>query len=126
MANTNVVILSGRLTRKPEIKVFDNGNKMARVGLAVNDTRKDKNGDYVEEVSFFDLEVFGRQAEIMEEYLDKGRQIFVRGRLKQDNWEAEGQKRSKVVIVVENFEMVGGKATSGEPENVAADSSKKK
>lgn len=128
MSSTNSVVLCGRLTRKPELKSFDGGGKLATVGIAVNDTRKDANGDYVEEVSFFDLKVFGRQAEVMEEYLDKGRQIVVTGKLKQESWETEGKKNSKVVVIVNNFEMIGAKPVVGESEGeeVAAGNSKKK
>lgn len=107
--NTNVVILSGRLTRKPEIKVFDSGSKVANVGLAVNKTKKDKAGDYVEDVNYWDLKFFNRQAELVEEYLDKGRQIFVTGKLDMEHWEKDGEKRSKAVILVDNFEMVGSR-----------------
>lgn len=111
MASLNVVTLIGNATRKPEVRtVGQNNTSVADVGLAVNR----KFGDQ-EEVSFFDVVCWGKTAEIAGDYIDKGSQIAVVGRLKQESWETqEGEKRSKVVIVCENLQLLGSKKAASE------------
>ncbi|MCE9604453.1 MAG: single-stranded DNA-binding protein [Planctomycetia bacterium] len=113
MASFNKVILMGNLTRDPEVRYTPGGTAVSEIGLAVNDRRKDAKGDWVDEVTFVDITLWGRQAEIAGEYLNKGSQILVEGRLKLDSWEKDGQKRSKLRVVGENMRMLGGKGGGG-------------
>ncbi|MEA1928509.1 MAG: single-stranded DNA-binding protein [Candidatus Auribacterota bacterium] len=99
MVSVNTVILAGNLTRDPEVRYTPQGSAVSNFGLAVNRTYKSRDGDKKEEVNFFDIEVWGRQAETCGEYLKKGSPVLIEGRLKQDSWEnKEGQKRNKVKI----------------------------
>jgi single-strand DNA-binding protein len=108
MANFNKVILMGNLTRDPQLKYLPNNNPVCECGLAVNRRWRDRDGNQREEVCFVDLSVFGRQAETMNQYMSKGRPILIEGRLKYDTWTGQdGQKRSKLSVVVENFQFVG-------------------
>lgn len=114
MASFNKVILMGNLTRDPELRVTPKGTAVCQIGLAINSTYKDKEGNQKEEVTFVDVDVFGRQAEVIAKYMAKGRPILVEGRLKLDSWESkEGDKRSKLKVVLENFQFVGSRADSG-------------
>lgn len=100
MLSLNRVFLMGNLTRDPELRYTPNGTAVASFGVAVNRRFSTKEGDKREEVDFFEVEVWGKQAENCNEYLGKGRGILLEGRLKQDRWEDEtGNKRSKVRIV---------------------------
>jgi len=114
MANYNKVILMGNLTRDPELRYTPNGTAVATLGLAVN--RKYKvNEEWREETDFFDIVVFGKQAENCSEYLKKGRPVLVDGRLQQRRWETdEGQKRSKVEVVASIVQFLGTARDSGE------------
>lgn len=116
MASYNKVILMGNLTRDPELKYLPSGMAVANLGLAVNRVWTDReSGEKKEEVSFVDLEAWGRTAETMNEYLQKGRPALVEGRLRQQRWETDdGQNRSRLVVVVERFEFVGGRQDGGE------------
>ena len=113
MASFNKVILMGNLTRDVEIRYIPSGMAVAEVGLAVNDRRKGQNGEWVEETTFVDVTLWGRQAEIAGEYLTKGAPVLIEGRLKLDQWEKDGQKRSKLRVVAENMRMLGGKGGGG-------------
>jgi len=106
MVSFNKVILMGNLTRDPEIRYNPNGTAVANLGLAVN--RRYKQGDENrEEVSYFDVVVFGRQAENCSQYLAKGRPVLIEGRLQQRRWETDdGQKRSKVEVVAQNVQFM--------------------
>ncbi len=113
MANLNKVMLIGRLTRDPEVRTFTNGGKVAKFGFAVNNRRKNtQSGQWEDEPVFLDCEVFnrgenGRQADLVEQSLQKGHQVFLEGHLKMDQWtDKEGQKRSRLVIVVDNFQFL--------------------
>lgn len=123
MTDTNHVILVGRITRDvgSDERSFGyvgaSGTARANVGLAVNRSRKDASGQWVEEASFFDVTVWGKQAENLKPYLTKGKQILVDGYLKQDRWEKDGQKYSKVNIVADNIQLLGGKGSSGGAES---------
>ena len=100
MLSLNRVFLMGNLTRDPELRYTPSGTAVAGFGLAVNRRFSTKEGDRREEVDFFEVEVWGKQAENCNEYLSKGRGILLEGRLKQDRWEDDsGNKRSKVRIV---------------------------
>lgn len=107
MASFNRVILVGNLTRDPEVRHIPNGTAVADIGLAVNDRRKSSTGEWVEETTFVDVTLWGRQAEIAGEYLQKGSPLLIEGRLKLDTWEAEGQKRSKLKVIGERMQLMG-------------------
>lgn len=113
MASFNRVILLGNLTREVELRHLQSGTVVADVGLAVNDRRKTASGEWVDETSFFDVTLWGRTAEVAAEYLTKGSPLLVEGRLKQETWEKDGQKRSKVKVICEKMQMIGGKSGGG-------------
>ena len=108
MASFNKVILVGNLTRAPELRHIPSGLAVTDVTLAINDRRKSATGDWIEEVSFVDVTLWGRWAEIVCQYTTKGSSLFVEGRLKQDTWESEGQKRSKLKVIGERSLLMGG------------------
>jgi single-strand DNA-binding protein len=107
MASFNRVILLGNLTRTPELRHIPNGTAVTDIGLAVNDRRKSTTGEWVDEVTFVDITLWGRTAEIAAEYLTKGSPVLIEGRLKLDTWETEGQKRSKLKVIGEKMSMLG-------------------
>jgi single-strand DNA-binding protein len=113
MANLNKVMLIGRLTRDPEVRTFSNGGKVAKFGFAVNNRKKNnQSGQWEDDPCFLDVEVFnrgenGRQADLVESSLSKGKQIFIEGHLKLDSWTGQdGQKRNRIVVVVDNFQFL--------------------
>lgn len=112
MANDlNVVALVGRLTRESELKYANSGSALCRFSIAVN--RRKKSGDkWEDEVNYFDCVLFGRSAESLHQYLDKGRQVSIVGELRQSRWEQEGQTRSRVEIFVTNLQLLGGSGGS--------------
>ena len=116
MASFNKVMLLGNLTRDPEVKYTPKGSAVADIGLAVNRTYTTDGGEKREETTFVDVTMWGRQAEIAGEYLKKGRPLFVEGRLQLDTWDDKqtGQKRSKLRVVCENFQMLGSRDGGGE------------
>jgi single-strand DNA-binding protein len=110
MASFNRVILLGNLTRDPELRYIASGTAVTELGLAVNDRRKNANGEWVEETTFVDVTLWARTAEVASEYLTKGSPVFIEGRLKFDTWETpEGQKRSKLRVVGERMQLLGGR-----------------
>jgi len=109
MSNFNRVILMGRLTRDIDLKYLQSGTAVTEVGLAVSDRRKNQAGEWVEEPVFVDVTLWGRTAEIASEYLSKGSPVFIEGRLKLDTWESDGQKRSKLRVVGERMQLIGGR-----------------
>lgn len=113
MASHNRVILMGNLTRDIEVRYLQSGTAVADIGLAVNDRRKNQNGEWVEETTFVDVTLWGRTAEVAAEYLSKGSPIFIEGRLKYDTWEKDGQKHSKLRVTCERMQMIGGRQGSG-------------
>lgn len=116
MASYNRVILLGNLTRDPELRYLPSGTAVSEIGLAVNDRRKNANGEWVEETTFVDVTLWGRTAEVASEYLSKGSPAFIEGRLKLDSWETnDGQKRSKLKVVCERMQLVGGRGGGGAP-----------
>jgi single-strand DNA-binding protein len=109
MASYNKVFLMGNLTRDPQVKHLPSQMVVAEFGLAVNRRYKTAAGEDKEEVAFVDCSAFGRQAETISQYCTKGKPIFVEGRLKYDTWEDKGGagRRSKLTVVVENFQFLG-------------------
>jgi single-strand DNA-binding protein len=113
MASFNRVILLGNLTRDIELRYTTSGMAIGDAGIAVNDRRKNQAGEWVDEATFVDVKFFGRTAEIAGEYLAKGSPVHLEGRLKLDMWEKDGQKRSKLYVIVEHMQLIGSKP-SGE------------
>jgi single-strand DNA-binding protein len=115
MASFNKVILVGNLTRDPELRYTPKGTAVAKIGLAVNRTWKSESGETKEEVSFIDVEAWGRQAEVIGQYMRKGRPLLVEGRLKLDTWEDKNthQKQSKLKVVLEGFSFLDSKGPEG-------------
>jgi single-strand DNA-binding protein len=114
MASFNRVILIGNLTRDPELRYIPSGTAVTEIGLAVNDRRKGANGEWIDETTFVDVTLWGRQAEVATEYLSKGSPVFIEGRLKLDSWQdKEGQKRSKLRVVGTQMQMLGSKGQGG-------------
>ncbi len=114
MANLNKVMLIGRLTRDPELRALPSGTPVTEFALATNREYKDQNGQKKETTCFVELVVFGRRAEVVNEYLKKGSQVFVEGRLDFETWESKsGEKRSRHRVFVENFQFLGGGAGAG-------------
>lgn len=110
MASFNKVILVGNLTRDPELRYTPKGMAIAKIGLAVNRNWTNEAGEKKEEVTFVDVDAFGRQAETLAQYMKKGSPLLVEGRLKLDQWDDKqtGQKRSKLGVIVEGFQFLGG------------------
>lgn len=119
MTDLNHVVLIGRLTRdlgedERSFGYVANGQARANVSIAVNRSRK--NGEqWVDEVNYFDITIWGKTAENLKPYLLKGKQICVEGYLKQDRWEKDGAKMSRVSIVANNVQLLGGKSEGGQP-----------
>ena len=115
MANFNKVLLVGNLTRDPELKHTPSNQAVAQIGLAVNRNFQTKDGEKREETTFVDCEAWGRTAEVMSQYLAKGRPVLVEGRLKLDQWQdKDGNNRSKLKVVIENFQFLGGRGEGGQ------------
>lgn len=112
MASYNKVLLMGNLTRDVELKSIQGGSTVARIGLAVNRRFTTQAGEKREEVTFVDCEAWGKTGENIARFFSKGRPIFIEGRLKLDQWEKEGQKHSKLSVVVEGFEFVDSRPGS--------------
>ena len=109
MASYNRVLLMGNLTRNPEIRYTPSGTAVSDLGLAVNESFKNKAGETVEQTCFVDVVVWGRQAETAAEYLQKGSSVFVEGRLQLDQWEnQQGEKRSKLRVRADRVQFLTG------------------
>ena len=118
MASYNRVVLVGNLTRDPELRYIPSGTAVTDIGLAINDRRKNSSGEWVDEPVFVDVTLWARTAEVASEYLSKGSPVLIEGRLKLDSWEKEGQKFSKLRVVGERMQMLGGRgeqSSSGSP-----------
>ena len=115
MASFNKVILMGNLTRDPELRYTPKGTAVAKLGLAVNRTWRNADGQQQDETTFVDVDAFGKQAETLGQYMQKGRPILLEGRLKLDQWEDKntGQNRSKLGVILEKFSFVGGGQSGG-------------
>jgi single-strand DNA-binding protein len=115
MPNFNKVMLMGNLTRDPELRFTGSNMPVCKVGLAVNRQWTDRNtNERREETTFVDCTAFGRQAEVINQYMQKGRPIFVEGRLNLNQWQDQnGQNRSKLEVIIENFQFLGGRDEQG-------------
>ncbi len=128
MASFNRVIIAGNLTRDPELRYTPKGTAIARLGLALNRVFTTEAGEKREEVTFVDVDAFGRQAEVIGQYLKKGRPILIEGRLRLDQWEDKNtqQKQSKLRVVLESFSFLdsgrGGQDNPQEPVTPSAPS----
>ena len=112
MVDLNHVALIGRLTRDAELKYTSGGQAVCKFSVAVN--RRRKNGDqWEDEANFFDIVVWGRQGESLNQYLVKGKMVGIDGELRQDRWQQEGQNRSKVEIIANYLQLLGGGPGSG-------------
>jgi single-strand DNA-binding protein len=109
MSNFNQVILMGRLTRDPEIRYTPKGTAIAKFGIAINRKWNSDGGEKKEEVTYVDIDAFGKQAETIGSNLKKGSPIHMVGRLKTDSWDdkATGQKRTKLTVTLDSFQFVG-------------------
>jgi single-strand DNA-binding protein len=107
-ASLNKVLLMGNLTRDPEVKYTPKGTAVCDLGIAINDSYKAQDGTIKETVTFVDVEVWGRTAENCKQYLTKGRPVFVEGQLRLDQWEQDGQKRSKMKVRADRVQFLGG------------------
>jgi single-strand DNA-binding protein len=108
MTDVNQIVVIGNLTRDMELAFMQNGTAVGRVSIAVNRSWK-KGTEYVDEVSYFDVSIFGKMAEGLRQYLLKGKKISVVGYLKQERWkDINGNARSKVSIIAENIQLLGG------------------
>jgi len=122
MSTLNRVFLMGNLTRDPEVRYTPSGTAVGDLGLAVNETYKNKAGESVEKTVFVDIEVWARQAETCAEYLYKGSPIFVEGRLKLDQWEnQQGEKRSKLRVRADRVQFLGAPKRTAEVADVPTD-----
>jgi single-strand DNA-binding protein len=117
MASFNKVMIIGNLTRDPQMRYLPSQTPVTEFGLACNRKFKTATGEQREEATFVDCSAFGRQAEVINQYCTKGKAIFVEGRLKYDTWEDKngGGKRSKLTVVVESFQFLGGRDGAGAP-----------
>jgi len=113
MASFNRVILIGNITRDIELRYTPSGTPVTELGLAVNDRRKNQQGEWIEETTFVDVTLWGRTAEVANQYLSKGSPIFIEGRLKLDSWESDGQKKSKLRVIGERMQMLGRQGPGG-------------
>ena len=111
MSNFNKVYLMGNLTRDPELRYTPKGQATAKLALAVNRKWRTESGEEREEVTFVDIDAWGKQAEAISQYCKKGRPLFVEGRLKLYQWDDKttGQKRSALKVVLEGFQFIGGR-----------------
>jgi single-strand DNA-binding protein len=112
MASYNRVVLIGNLTQDPELRYIPSGTAVSDIRMAVNDRVK-RNDQWVDEATFVDVTLWARTAEVANEYLSKGSQILIEGRLKLDSWEKDGQKRSKLRVVADRMVMLGGRDGGG-------------
>ena len=114
MANFNKVILMGNLTRDPQLRYLPSNAAVCDFGLAINRKYRGQDGEMKEETCFVEVDAFGKQAETICQYMNKGRAILVEGRLRYRQWTTEdGQRRSKLSVVAERFQFVGGRAEGG-------------
>lgn len=124
MAGYNRVILLGNLTRDPQLRYLPNNLAVCEFGLAVSRRFRDRDGNQKEDVCFVDVSAFGRQGETINQYMSKGRPILIEGRLRYDTWTGQdGQKRSKLSVVVDTFQFVGPRGEgqpAGAPQDRAA------
>jgi single-strand DNA-binding protein len=106
-SNINRVILTGNLTRDPELRTTPSGTAVCKLRLAVNTRRKDNTGQWVDQPNYFDITVWGRQGESAAQYLAKGRPVAIDGRLEWREWEQDGAKRQAVQVVADSVQFLG-------------------
>jgi len=120
-SDLNSVILVGRLTRESEIRYSQNGGAVVRFSIAINRRKRTGENKWEDEANFFDCVYFGKAAESINQYLEKGRQVAIQGELRQNRWEQDGQARSKVEVMVNNLQLLssgnGGSGSNGENQN---------
>lgn len=116
MADLSIAVLVGRLTRDAELKYTNGGTALCKFSIATG-TRKKKDGAWVDEASFWDIELWGKQGESLNQYLTKGKQVAVEGTMRQDRWEQDGQTRSKVIISANSVQLLGGKDSGASSHN---------
>ena len=119
MANFNRCILVGNLTRDIELKHTPQGTAVTEIGLAINERRKTKDDEYVDETTFVDVTLWGRTAEVAAEYLHNGSPALIEGRLKLDTWETDGQNRSKLRVVGERLQLLGSPPSKRDDDEVS-------
>jgi single-strand DNA-binding protein len=115
MASFNKVILLGNVTRDPEVRYTPKGTAVTEIGMALNRVYTAENGEKRDETTFVDVTLWGRTAEVAGEYLKKGRPVLIEGRLQLDTWDDKqsGQKRSKLKVIGETLQLIGGRPTGG-------------
>ena len=114
MANINRVVLVGNLTKDPELKSTSGGTSICKMRIAVNTRRKDETGQWVDKPNYFDVTVWGNQAESCAQYLSKGRPVGIDGRLEWREWEAQdGTKRQAVEVIADTVQFLGGRDDAG-------------
>jgi len=113
--NVNKVLLMGNITRDIEMRQFPSGGSIGKFTIAVNERYKDRNEQWQERANFIDCEVFGRKAEVMAQYLGKGKPVFIEGKLRLDKWEDKqsGENRTKLKVVVDDFQFVDSRGAGG-------------
>lgn len=119
----NKALLYGNLTRDPELRALPSGQQVATFGLATNRSFRNKDGQQQDQTEFHNVVAFGRQAEVMGQYLKKGRPVFVEGRIQTRSWDSEGQKKYRTEIVVDNFQFgpqAGAPGAGGAPRENSA------
>ena len=121
MASYNKTILLGNLTRAPELKTLPSGTPACTLGIATNHSYTDKSGEKREEVCFIDCEAFGKTAETISKYFEKGEPILIEGRLRYRTWETDDGKRSKHDILIDRFTFVGSKRDQEGTSNIASE-----
>ncbi|MBI4232290.1 single-stranded DNA-binding protein [Candidatus Peregrinibacteria bacterium] len=118
MANVNKVMLIGRLTRDPELRYTPSGKAVCELGLAINRTYKKENGEEVEDTCYVDITAWGRRAEVCSEYLQKGRTVYIEGRLRYEKWDAkDGGKRSKMSVVAQAVQFLSSRKNGSREES---------
>ena len=113
-ADLNMVALTGRLTREGDLRYTQGGMAILNFSIAVNRVRRQADGSRADETSFFDCVYFGKAAEGINQYLEKGKQVAINGELRQDRWEQDGQTRSKVQVYVNSITLIGGGSRNGQ------------
>jgi len=112
MASLNKVFLMGNLTRDPELRYTPSGQPVCDFGIAINRNFTTRNGEQREETCFVDVTMWGKRGVVISEYFTKGRPIFIEGRLQLDTWETPEGRRSKLKVIAENFEFIGGRGAA--------------
>lgn len=122
MADLSIAVLVGRLTRDAELKYTSGGQPVCHFSVATS-TRKKKGDQWVDEASFWDIDLWGKQGESLNQYLTKGKLIAVEGTMRQDRWEQDGQARMKVIVTANSVQLLGGGQGQGSHEGQAEGSS---